>query len=88
MTLSRVPWLFSCSGSGVLNVRYSKKLMLNGGSRVYNLLSLVMYPKCVYFASLTLTSEYWGGVRTAHAPEQGHNHNLDNVALNNACSVS
>jgi hypothetical protein len=61
MTLSGVPWLFSCSGSGVLNVCYSEKLMLNGGSRVYNLLSLVMYPKCVYFASLTLTSEYWGG---------------------------
>jgi hypothetical protein len=36
----------------------SKKLMLNGGSRVCNLLSL--YPKRVYFASLMLTAEYWG----------------------------
>jgi hypothetical protein len=38
----------------------SKMLMLNGGggSRVCNLLSL--YPKHVYFASLTLTVEYWG----------------------------
>jgi hypothetical protein len=37
----------------------SKKLMLNGGFRVCNLLSLVLYPKHVYFASLTLTAEYW-----------------------------
>jgi hypothetical protein len=36
----------------------SKKLMLNGGSRVCNLRSL--YPKRVYFASLMLTAEYWG----------------------------
>jgi hypothetical protein len=32
--------------------------MLNGGSRVCNLFSLVLYPKSVYFASLTLTIEY------------------------------
>jgi hypothetical protein len=38
----------------------SKKLMLNGRSRVCSLLSLVLYPKRVYFASLTLTVEYWG----------------------------
>jgi hypothetical protein len=38
----------------------SAKLMLNRGSRVCNLLSLVLYPKHVYFASLTLTVEYWG----------------------------
>jgi hypothetical protein len=35
-----------------------KKLMLNGGSRVCNMLSLVLYPKHVYLASLTLTAEY------------------------------
>jgi hypothetical protein len=28
------------------------------------------------------------GARTAHAPEQGHNHNLDCVALNYLCPVS
>jgi hypothetical protein len=40
----------------------SKKLILNGEFRVCSLLSLVLYPKCVYFASLTLTltAEYWG----------------------------
>jgi hypothetical protein len=37
-----------------------EKLMLNGGFRVCNLLSLIVYPKRVYFASLTLTTEYWG----------------------------
>jgi hypothetical protein len=26
---------------------------------VCNLLSLVLYPKCVYFAYLMLTAEYW-----------------------------
>jgi hypothetical protein len=36
-----------------------KKLMLNRESRVCSLLSLIMYPKHVYFASLTLTAEYW-----------------------------
>jgi hypothetical protein len=36
----------------------SEKLMLNEGSRVCSLLSLVLYPKRVYFASLTLTAEY------------------------------
>jgi hypothetical protein len=39
----------------VLNGRSSEKLMLNEGSRV---LSLVLYPKHVYFASLMLTAEY------------------------------
>jgi hypothetical protein len=37
-----------------------EKLMLNGGSRVCSLLSLVLYPKHVYFASLTLIAKYWG----------------------------
>jgi hypothetical protein len=41
----------------------SEKLMLNGGSRVCSLLSLVSYPKRVYFVSLTLTAEYWGSGR-------------------------
>jgi hypothetical protein len=40
-----------------------EKLMLNRGSRVCSLLSLVLYPNCVYFASLTLTAEYWGSGR-------------------------
>jgi hypothetical protein len=69
------------------NDRFLKKLMLNGGSRVCSLLSLVLYPKCVYFASLTLTAEYWG-VRTAHAPEQDYNHNLDCVALSYPCPIN
>jgi hypothetical protein len=34
-------------------------LVLRGGSRVRNLLSLVMYPKRVHFASLTLSANYW-----------------------------
>jgi hypothetical protein len=38
----------------------SKRLMLNEGSRVCSLLSLILYPKRVYFASLTLIAEYWG----------------------------
>jgi hypothetical protein len=65
--------------------------MLNGGrgSRVCSLLSLVLYPKRVYFASLMLTAKYWGlGVRTVHAPEQDHNHNLDRIALNYPCLIS
>jgi hypothetical protein len=35
-----------------------KKLMLHGGSRACSLLSLVLYPKRVYFASPTLIAEY------------------------------
>jgi hypothetical protein len=35
-----------------------EKLMLNGDSRVCNLLSLVLYPKRVYFVSLMLIAEY------------------------------
>jgi phosphate starvation-inducible membrane PsiE len=50
----------------VLNGRSSEKLMLNGGSIVCSMLSLVLYPKCVYFASLTLIAEYWGSGR--HMP--------------------
>jgi hypothetical protein len=38
----------------------SEKLILNGGSRVCNLLSLILYPKRVYFATLTLTVVYRG----------------------------
>jgi hypothetical protein len=40
-----------------------EKLMLNGWSRVCSLLSLILYPKHVYFASLTLTTEYYGSER-------------------------
>jgi hypothetical protein len=54
---------------------------------VCSLLSLIPYPKRVHFASLTLATKYWG-VRTTHAPEQDHNHNLDIVALNYTCPVS
>jgi hypothetical protein len=49
---------FLAWGLVLLNGCSSEKLMLNGGSRVCNLLSLFMYPKHVYFASLTLTAEY------------------------------
>jgi hypothetical protein len=48
--LARVPVL--------LNDYSSEKLMLYGGSIVCSLLSLVLYPKRLYFASLTLTAEY------------------------------
>jgi hypothetical protein len=47
----------------LLNGCSLEKLMLNGGSRVCSLLSLVLYPKHVYFASPTLTAEYWGSER-------------------------
>jgi hypothetical protein len=57
---------FLAPGSRVLNCRSSEKLMLNGGSRVCSLLSLILYPKHVYFASLMLTAEYWGSGR--HMP--------------------
>jgi hypothetical protein len=51
---------FLAWGPMLPNDSSSKKLMLNGGSRVCSLLSLVLYPKRVYFASLMLTVEYWG----------------------------
>jgi hypothetical protein len=41
----------------------SEKLMLNGRFRVFSLFSLIMYPKRVYFASVTLTTEYQGSER-------------------------
>jgi hypothetical protein len=44
----------------LLNDCSLEKIMLNEGFRVCNLLSLVLYPKRVYFASLTLTTEYRG----------------------------
>jgi hypothetical protein len=53
---------------------------------VYNLLSMILYPKRVHFVSLMLSHLSTGG-RIAHAPEQGHNHNLDSVALNYPCPV-
>jgi hypothetical protein len=45
-------------GLMLLNDYSSKKLMLYGVSRVCNLLSLVLYPKHVHFASLMLIAEY------------------------------
>jgi hypothetical protein len=54
---------FLAQGPVLLNDCSSKKLMLNGGFRVCSPLSLVLYPKRVYFASLTLTAEYWGSGR-------------------------
>jgi hypothetical protein len=47
----------------LLNDCSLKKIMLNVGFRVCNLLSLVLYPKRVYFTSLTLTTKYWGSGR-------------------------
>jgi hypothetical protein len=49
---------FLAWGPLLLNGCSSKKLMLNEGFRVCSLLSLFLYPKRVYFASLTLTAEY------------------------------
>jgi hypothetical protein len=37
-----------------------EKLMLNREFRVCIILSLVLYPKHVYFPPLALTAEYWG----------------------------
>jgi hypothetical protein len=54
---------FLAWGSVLAKGYHSKKVMLNGGYRVCNLLSLVMYPKHVYVASLTLTTEYEGSGR-------------------------
>jgi hypothetical protein len=51
---------FLAWGPVLPNGYYSKKLMLNRGYKVYNPLSLVMYPKRVYVASMTLTAEYGG----------------------------
>jgi hypothetical protein len=36
-----------------------ERLVLRG-SKARNLLSLLQYPKCVRFASLTLSAKYWG----------------------------
>jgi hypothetical protein len=49
---------FLARGQMLLNDCSSEKLMLNGRSRVCSLLSLILYPKRVYSASLTLTTEY------------------------------
>jgi hypothetical protein len=43
-----------------------EKANVNGGFRVYNLLSLVSYPKRVHVTSLMLTAKYWGSRR--HMP--------------------
>jgi hypothetical protein len=54
---------FLARGPELSNDCSSEKLMLYGGSRVCSLLRLVLYPKRVYFASLTLMIEYWGSRR-------------------------
>jgi hypothetical protein len=51
---------FLAWGPMLLNGCSSEKPMLMGVSIVCSLLSLVSYPKCVHFASLTLAVEYWG----------------------------
>jgi hypothetical protein len=43
-----------------------RKANANGGSKVCSLLSMVTYPKCVHFTSLTLAAEYEGSER--HMP--------------------
>jgi hypothetical protein len=48
----------------LLNGRSLEQLGL-GGSKVCSILSLVMYPKHVHFASLTLMAKYWGPERWA-----------------------
>jgi phosphate starvation-inducible membrane PsiE len=50
----------------LLNGCSSEKLMLNGESRVCSVLSLILYPKRVYFTSQTLIAEYWRSRR--HMP--------------------
>jgi hypothetical protein len=57
---------FLARGSVLLYGCSSEKLMLNRGSRVCSLLSLVLYPMCVYFAPLMMIAEYWGSGR--HMP--------------------
>jgi hypothetical protein len=51
---------FLARGPVLLNGCSSKELMLTG-SRVYNLLSLVPYPKHLHFTSLTLSQLGTGG---------------------------
>jgi hypothetical protein len=38
----------------------SEKLMLHGGSRACNMFSQILYPKRIYFASLTPITKYRG----------------------------
>jgi hypothetical protein len=56
--MSGVPWLFSWSGSYFAEWPPLRKASANGGSRVCSLLSLVLYPKRVHFASLMLSAKY------------------------------
>jgi hypothetical protein len=50
--------LFSCSGFSVADWLLHEKGNANGGSKLCSLLSHVLYPKCVHFASLTLAAKY------------------------------
>jgi hypothetical protein len=54
------PWLLSCLGYAVAEWLLLRKANAKGGSRVYGQLSLVLNPKCVHFASVTLMTKYWG----------------------------
>jgi hypothetical protein len=49
------------------------------GSRVRSLLSLVLYPKHVHFASLTQSAKYGGPVDVSYVGPQAHG--IINVAL-------
>jgi hypothetical protein len=47
----------------LLNDCSSERLMLTRGSIVCSMLCLVLYPKRVHYASLTLAAKYWGSGR-------------------------
>jgi hypothetical protein len=53
---------FLARGSVLLNGCSSEKQMLTGGSRVYSLLSLVLYSECAHIASLMLSQLSTGGL--------------------------
>jgi hypothetical protein len=73
----------------LLNGCSSEMLMLMGGFRVCSMLSLVPYPKLVYFASLTPTAKYSGsGRRMLLSKTITITWILDSVALNYPCPVS
>jgi hypothetical protein len=54
---------FLAQGPTLLDGCSSEKPMLKWGSKLCRLFSLVLYPKRVHFASLTLVAEYWGSER-------------------------
>jgi hypothetical protein len=58
-----VTWLFFCLRSRVAEWLPLGKANANEGFKVCSLLSLVLYPKRVHFASLKMSAEYWGSGR-------------------------